>query len=209
MRVLVSTCLLLTLLPPAASLDCLQCLTPQCDKTTSFLCDGEDSANEDKVCFSKVMDFPLNGSNRLETKYISLGCIRRQDCHPATYSASLEHSGYIYTQVQCCDTNLCNLPISVEDLTNYEFNEMQCPGCFAGWPTGKHLCSAQGTVNCRGHENRCIEFTGRFNTPLYFYPTISFRGCATESMCALATGDPEAATDLLKPVKANARCSPA
>uniref|UniRef100_A0A670Z2I0 Phospholipase A2 inhibitor n=2 Tax=Pseudonaja textilis TaxID=8673 RepID=A0A670Z2I0_PSETE len=173
MKSLLFCCLFGTFLATGMCLECDICfgLGRKCNTWTKT-CD----ANQDAcVTFqTEVIRAPVSLS------LISKSCGTSDTCHLNYLETSPHNELTVKTKRTCCTGEECKtLPPPVLGDKVSPPNGLQCPGCFG-------LSSKECTehpVSCRGSENQCLSIIGKeFGL---FFRALSYKGCATESLCTL------------------------
>ncbi|KAH0631449.1 hypothetical protein JD844_005778 [Phrynosoma platyrhinos] len=147
------------------------------------------------------------GSN---SAYVSKGCIESEFCIPGFYSASALNGANFLSNLECCDSDLCNRRnISLPRLRNSIPNGLQCPACFT---FSSDNCNPTDTVACLGLETQCFYF----GATVTFAPVVeqlvdsvvsmAVRGCGTADICAYKPGNLEMDADLIHINITHAEC---
>nr|XP_034980002.1 phospholipase A2 inhibitor 25 kDa subunit-like [Zootoca vivipara] len=179
-KALLSTCLLLALLPAVTSLTCSYCQqnTTSCNSQTNEVCGSNPS------CVSGAMD------NNIFPQYTVTpyqGCADSQRCHSGDYSITSANGRYLQMKVFCCRTEKCNKePVYVPPREDLSPNGLKCPACFGLTNfASKPMCRSHGTVSCVGNETKCIDYSSTAKFFFRFNKQLKLKGCATEDVCAL------------------------
>nr|XP_034973486.1 phospholipase A2 inhibitor subunit gamma A-like [Zootoca vivipara] len=175
MKTLLISCLLLTLLPPVASLTCESCrnIGTDCRRPTTEECDE----SSDQSCMSVV------GVGKLFFFMYPLvlkSCINTELCDANDSSASIDKLSYIHSKMSCCKTDMCNSrPPEMPEHEKREPNGLKCPRCFVAY---SDECEALETVSCTNEEDQCFYIGGHMkNRGGNMLGAI--RGCSTASLC--------------------------
>ncbi|XP_060131245.1 phospholipase A2 inhibitor NAI-like [Zootoca vivipara] len=180
MKTLLISCLLLTLLPPVASLICESCWSAgkDCLNATTEECDE----SSDQSCMSVL---GVGKMSLLGSAAVFKSCVNTELCDADHSSVSVTSSIYIHNKISCCKTDMCNSgPPEVPEREKREPNGLKCPSCFSIF---SDKCEGWKTVSCRNEEDQCFYLGGRMK---FGESTLmgAFRGCATASLCDYTDG---------------------
>ncbi|XP_053257946.1 phospholipase A2 inhibitor NAI-like [Podarcis raffonei] len=201
MKILLISCLLLTLLNPVASLTCESCWNEgkDCKNATTEECDE----SSDQSCMSALA---VGKVSHLGSAMVLKSCIDTELCDADYSSASIMSSMYIQSKISCCKTDMCNSgPPEMPEYETREPNGLKCPSCFS---TISDECDGWKTISCRNEEDQCFYAGGRMK---FGGSTMigAVRGCATASMCDYGEGMMETGLESLGVEVTQAECTEA
>lgn len=176
-RILLSVCLLLTLLSPAAPLVCNVCT--QRGQSLCLSPFPRRCVNMMNACMSSVLDTNVFGTHR---HIPQMGCRSSRLHRTANYSFTSARGKSLQMDIRICPINFCNsAPPQVPPRV---LNGLRCPGCFA---PDMDVCEPLENISCFSEENKCIDFAGTISH--FFLGTIklAFQGCATADFCDLVS----------------------
>ncbi|XP_058051816.1 phospholipase A2 inhibitor gamma subunit B-like [Ahaetulla prasina] len=194
MKSLLFCCLFGAFLATGMCLECEFCneLGQNCSGWTKTCDEKEDTC----ITFqTEVIRAPLS------ITFTSKACGTSDTCHLDYVETSLHNYLTVRSKRACCTGVECQTqsPPVLEPQANRP-NGLQCPGCIG-------LSSTECTehlVSCRGSENQCLSLTGK-NSEILFRE-ISFKGCASESLCTLLEKD---FWTFLGELEVDMKCTPA
>ncbi|KAM4652208.1 phospholipase A2 inhibitor NAI-like [Discoglossus pictus] len=129
---------------------CYQLGSDKCKEKTIY-------CPEDSKCITISEIMNLEGFI-LQTFY--KGCAGNLSCDTLSYG-SAESSSFAQSY-NCCSGNYCNTGTFSKPPTDSDkFNGIQCPSCFQ---LGLKECISTKTKMCRGSQNKCAQFIGRYRT---------------------------------------------
>ncbi|XP_053547220.1 phospholipase A2 inhibitor and Ly6/PLAUR domain-containing protein-like isoform X2 [Bombina bombina] len=155
------------LLTLGAALECDVCYT-----TNAITCSGHYTKcdSSQNHCMMTLTQTTF-GDVRVAVLEKSCGSV-----YQCTHTSSFSTVGYaVSVDSVCCDTDYCNNGTMIWKQQNKTLNGVTCPSCFA---KNSKSCDPRATVNCKGDENHCIQFT----VTKHRGDTIKFAGCASEGM---------------------------
>ncbi|XP_062996733.1 phospholipase A2 inhibitor and Ly6/PLAUR domain-containing protein-like [Elgaria multicarinata webbii] len=140
---------------------------------------------------------PLQKGLDLPLHFTYKGCAKYNECLDGYYSLTSANTKSFQVKIECCHTDECNAQdLHLPDRNSQPLNGVQCPVCFA---EDADYCDSQGkTIQCRGIENECVDYTLDFS-PLGLHPmTFTAKGCANSQVCSFPTGNTTVANGLVK-----------
>ncbi|XP_075696512.1 phospholipase A2 inhibitor and Ly6/PLAUR domain-containing protein-like [Rhinoderma darwinii] len=170
---ILTTCILSTLMSMGHSLTCFVCRAEG-----ELSCSGEErSCPKEYVCASTSTITIMDG---MQTKTFSKSCERRNACGVAGTIGY--QRGQVKMATSCCYTDSCYpsspaLPIDVP-----RKNGLTCSSCTAhdsAW------CHSKEKIECTGQENKCIYMNHVYSGAKY--SKNAFRGCGTKAICDLGS----------------------
>ncbi|KAM4652566.1 phospholipase A2 inhibitor gamma subunit B-like [Discoglossus pictus] len=107
------------------------------------------------------------------------GCAGNLSCDTSSYGST--EKAHFAQSYSCCSGNYCNTEtFSMPPADSDEFNGIECPSCFQ---FGLEECISTKKRMCRGSENKCRQYIGRFRKPDGKEIEFSLKSCGSSLAC--------------------------
>ncbi|XP_040183170.1 uncharacterized protein LOC120916329 [Rana temporaria] len=168
---------------------------------------GQISCGDGLLCSTTIFEYYQDYTKERTYIYVFNDCIPLEQCNLIGSFSSGQESTWLATA--CCDTDFCTPDVPAIIRTSSEPNGVTCPACASHETLN---CEPDGFMACRGDETNCAlkttDFTAYYAEDYMFYywygsgaaeyfnytgrtpfwlQQISYRGCATDSVCEFGT----------------------